>query len=157
MDIHKHIELKHFNDNTVFSEIEKILIEKAYEATYNSFAPYSKFYVGCGILLENGEIITGSNQENAAFPSGLCAERVAINTHAHSGNKSKIIALAVTARSEHFQIPKLLSPCGGCLQVMSEMVKRQEKDFKIIAFTQQHGYYVTESIGSFLPFGFILI
>ena len=156
MDIHKHIEIKHFNDNSAFSEIESALIDKTYEATSNSYAPYSKFYVGCGILLENGEIITGSNQENAAFPSGLCAERVALNALAHSGNKSKIIALAVTARSENFQIPSLLSPCGGCLQVMSEMVKRQQKDFKIIAFTKQNGYYVTESVGTFLPFGFIL-
>jgi cytidine deaminase len=156
MNITKQVELKHFTDKNSFSEIEKQLIEKTYEATYQSYAPFSKFYVGCGLLLENGEIITGSNQENAAFPSGLCAERVALNTYAHSGNKKKIFALAVTARSENYAIPKLLTPCGGCLQVMSEMAKRQNADFKIIAFTEEYGIYMAESLACFLPFGFEL-
>jgi cytidine deaminase len=156
MNLSKTIELKHLNDQKGFSDLEKILIEATYEATFNSYAPYSKFYVGCGLLLNNGEIITGSNQENAAFPSGLCAERVALNAYAHSGIKSKIVALAVTARSEQYEIPQLLSPCGGCLQVMSEMVKRQNADFKIIAFTKQNGFYLAEGVSSFLPFGFEL-
>ncbi len=156
MNINKNIELKHFNDKNSFSEIEKQLIEKTLEATSQSYAPFSKFYVGCGLLLENGEIITGSNQENAAFPSGLCAERVALNTYAHSGNQSKIVALAVTARSSQYEIPQLLTPCGGCLQVMSEMVKRQNSDFKLFAFTETKGIYVAESLACFLPFGFEL-
>jgi cytidine deaminase len=156
MDINKHIELKHFDDVSSFSENEKVLIEHTFEATFCSYAPYSKFYVGCGLLLATGEIITGSNQENAAYPSGLCAERVALNAYAHSGNKSKIVALAVTARSDHFEIPQMLSPCGGCLQVMSEMIKRQNQDFKLIAFTEKSGFYVAESVSCFLPFGFVL-
>ena len=154
MNIKKSIELKHFHNSESFIDAEKKLIEKTFEATYSSYAPFSKFYVGCGLLLENGEIITGSNQENAAFPSGLCAERVALNTYAHSGNTNKIIALAVTARSEHYSIPKLLSPCGGCLQVMSEMVKRQNADFKLIAFTEHGGVFVADGVSTFLPFGF---
>ncbi|MES2796820.1 MAG: cytidine deaminase [Bacteroidota bacterium] len=156
MTINKNIELKHFDNNDSFIESEKSLIEKTVEATYSSYAPFSKFYVGAGLLLENGEIITGSNQENAAFPSGLCAERVALNAYAHSKLDSKIVALAVTARSEHYKIPQLLSPCGACLQVMSEMVKRQNSDFKLIAFTDENGYYVAEGVASFLPFGFDL-
>jgi cytidine deaminase len=156
MNITKHIELKHFGSYEAFTDHEKKLIKATYQATFNSYAPFSKFYVGCGLLLENGEIITGSNQENAAFPSGLCAERVALNTYAHSGNKTKIMALAVTARSEHYNIPKLLSPCGGCLQVMSEMIQRQNADFKLFAFTEENGIYVAEGVESFLPFGFEL-
>ena len=122
----------------------------------NAYAPFSYFYVGAALLLDNGEIITGSNQENAAFPSGLCAERVALNTFGNMNVSNKIIALAVTARSEKFAIPKLLSPCGGCLQVMSEFVKRQNQNFKVIAFTEAHGLYLAESVDCFLPFGFIL-
>jgi cytidine deaminase len=156
MNISKNIELKHFSDASTFSNIEKLLLEKTLEATFSSYAPYSKFYVGCALLLENGEIITGSNQENAAYPSGLCAERVALNTYTHSGNTSKILTLAVTARSEHYAIPKVLSPCGGCLQVMSEIVKRQNADFKLIAFTETDGIYIAESLSCFLPFGFEL-
>lgn len=156
MNITKNIELKHFINSANFTELEQLLIEKAKEATFQSYAPYSKFYVGCSLLLENGEIVTGSNQENAAFPSGLCAERVALNTYAHSGNNQKIIALAVTARSENYSIPKLLSPCGGCLQAMSEMIKRQNADFKIFAFTEANGIYLAESLACFLPFGFEL-
>jgi cytidine deaminase len=154
MNITKSIELKHFNNSETFTDFEKQLIEKTLEATFSSYAPFSKFYVGAGLLLEDGEIITGSNQENAAFPSGLCAERVALNTYAHSGNNQKIIALAVTARSEHYSVPKLLSPCGSCLQVMSEMIKRQNADFKLIAFTEKGGIYMAEGVSSFLPFGF---
>ena len=157
MDIKKVLNLKHFANDNEFSNTEKQLLKASLEATYKSYAPYSKFYVGCGLLLENGEIITGSNQENAAFPSGLCAERVALNTYSHSGNKSKIIALAVTARSELYKIPQLLSPCGGCLQVMSEIVKRQNADFKIFAFTAENGIYMADSVGIFLPFGFELV
>ena len=156
MTIIKNIELKHFKNPDSFIEPEKSLIEKTVEATYSSYAPFSKFYVGAGLLLENGEIITGSNQENAAFPSGLCAERVALNAYGHAKIESKIVALAVTARSEHYKIPQLLSPCGACLQVMSEMVKRQNADFKLIAFTEENGYYVAEGVASFLPFGFDL-
>jgi cytidine deaminase len=156
MDIIKKVELKHFQNTELFTESEKKLIEKAFEATYKSYAPYSKFYVGASLLLENGEIITGSNQENAAFPSGLCAERVALNTYGHTGNTSKIVALAVTARSEQYAIPSVLTPCGGCLQVMSEFAKRQNADFKIFAFTEQYGIYMANSLMSFLPFGFEL-
>lgn len=156
MNILKTIELNHSENAESFSELEKLLVEKAFEATFSSYAPFSKFYVGCGLLLESGEIITGSNQENAAFPSGLCAERVALNAYGHSGNSSKIIALAVTARSENYSIPQILSPCGGCLQVMSEFIKRQNADFKLIAFTKENGYYEADSVACFLPFGFEL-
>jgi cytidine deaminase len=156
MNISKTIELQHFKTSDTFLAIEKELLEKTLEATYQSYAPFSEFYVGCGILLENGEILTGSNQENAAFPSGLCAERVVLNAYGHSGNTSKIVALAVTARSGKYAIPKVLSPCGGCLQVISEMVKRQNADFKLIAFTDSEGIYVAESVSCFLPFGFEL-
>jgi cytidine deaminase len=156
MDIQIQIDLKHFKDNSTFIYNEIELCEKAFEATFSSYAPYSKFYVGCALLLENGEILTGSNQENAAYPSGFCAERVALNTYMHTGNKAKIVALAVAARSEHFEIPKLLSPCGGCLQVMSEVIKRQNADFKIIAFTKEFGFFVADSVACYLPFGFVL-
>lgn len=156
MQITKTIEIQHFTNNNSLNNAEKLLIEKAHEATFQSYAPYSNFYVGAGLLLENGEIITGSNQENAAFPSGLCAERVALNTYGHSGTRAKIVAIAITARSEKYEIPQLLSPCGACLQVMSEFVKRQNADFKLFTFTEANGIYLAQGINQFLPFGFEL-
>jgi cytidine deaminase len=156
MDITKSIQLIHHFDDAAFTDAEKAVTTAAFIATNNSYAPFSKFYVGCALLLENGDIVTGSNQENAAFPSGLCAERVALNTYAHSGNSSKIITLAITARSEKYSIPKILSPCGGCLQVMSEMVMRQNEDFNVIVFSENNGYYVASGVNCFLPFGFEL-
>ena len=123
MHIHKTLQLHHFKDTSDFTEKELQLIESAREATYQAFAPYSKFYVGAALLLSDGSLITGSNQENASFPNGLCAERVALNTFGNAQNDRQIVALAVTARSLHYKIPRILCPCGGCLQVMAEYVR----------------------------------
>jgi cytidine deaminase len=157
MDINKQITLKHYNNNSELpAQIQAILLA-ATEACATAYAPYSQFYVGAAVLLSNGQIYTGSNQENAAYPSGLCAERVLLNMVTHLVPNEKIIAMAVTARSTKHVIPKILPSCGGCLQVMSEVVMRQKAEFKIYTFTPKAGIYEAQGVSSFLPFGFELI
>ncbi len=156
MNITKTIQLTHHNNTSDFTEKEIHLIEEAKSATFNAYAPFSQFFVGTAILLSDNSIITGSNQENASFPNGLCAERVALNTFGNNTANRTIISMAVTARSLHYKIPEILCPCGGCLQVMAEFVKRQNSEFKIILISENENYYVASGVSTFLPFGFEL-
>jgi cytidine deaminase len=156
LDITKQIILEHIANINLLSPDLQQLLQHAQEATQQAYAPYSKFYVGAAALLSNGQILTGSNQENAAFPSGLCAERVLLNTLAHSHAAHKIVALAITARTDDYLIPELLSPCGGCLQVLAQTVTRQQADFPIYTFSENKPIYKAAGVSSFLPFGFEL-
>ena len=99
---------------------DKELIVNAKEALVTAYAPYSGFFVGASILLENGEIINGSNQENVAYPSGLCAERVAMFYVGSKFPDVKIEAIAVSVSSKDFEVTDIISPCGACRQVMAE-------------------------------------
>ncbi|MGZ4091056.1 MAG: cytidine deaminase, partial [Bacteroidia bacterium] len=99
---------------------DKELLERAKEATLSAYAPYSNFYVGAAVLLENGSIVTGTNQENAAYPSGLCAERVAVFSASSLYPNTKIKAIAVSARTKNKKLIMPLSPCGACRQSMCE-------------------------------------
>ena len=117
-----------------FSELEKVdqdLIKRARNSCVSAYAPYSGFQVGSSILLDNGKIITASNQENVAYPSGLCAERVAIFYASSRFPESKILTIAVSAISKDFKIDKQISPCGSCRQVMSEYEVKQKKIYQI--------------------------
>jgi cytidine deaminase len=111
------------------------LLDCAKNATNNSFAPYSQYLVGWSLELENGEIVLGYNQETVAFPSGLCAERVALFKYGTEYG-SRISRMAVTARSPLHLTQHPITSCGGCLQVMIEFEKRQNKynlqQFKLI-------------------------
>jgi len=129
------------------------LIEKAKKAAESAYAPYSKFKVGSAVLLENNEIIEGSNQENAAYPSGLCAERVAI-FYANSKFPNiniKAIAISAIAKDNFTEIP--VSPCGSCLQVMLESETRAGNSMKVILYGTNK-ITVAENIKQFLPVNF---
>ena len=102
------------------SKEDQDLLQQATAACKKAYAPYSRFYVGAAILLENGKIVTGNNQENAAYPSGLCAERVAIFKASADYPAAQIKTIAVTASSEEFDIDHPVSPCGACRQVLKE-------------------------------------
>ena len=103
------------------------MLQHAQEAIEGSYAPYSEFRVGAAVLLENGEVIKGSNQENAAYPSGLCAERVAI-FHAKSKYPDlKVKSIAITAASDNFITKSPITPCGACRQVIAETESRQNE------------------------------
>jgi cytidine deaminase len=118
--------LKHFTQN------ELDTIDHAKKAAKDAWAPYSGFKVGAAVLLENGEIIVGSNQENAAYPSGLCAERVALfSAHTQFPNK-KVICMVVCAFKDGVLIDQPVTPCGSCRQVMVESNRRFGSPHKLI-------------------------
>lgn len=135
------------------NEDEKILINKSKDAVENAYAPYSKFSVGAAVLLENGEIITGTNQENAAYPSGLCAERVAI-FYANSKYPTVAIkSIAVTAFTNNKFIETPLPPCGSCRQVIVESETRFNKPIKIYLVSKTK-ITVIEDAKTLLPLNF---
>jgi cytidine deaminase len=133
---------------------EAELIKLAKGAIKNAYAPYSEFKVGAAVLLANGEIITGNNQENAAYPSGLCAERVALfyASSQYPGVVVKSIAIAVKSKKTIIKEP--LSPCGSCRQVIAEYENLNKKPIKIIMTGEKGPVYVAKSIESLLPLMF---
>jgi cytidine deaminase len=108
------------------------LLEAALKATEGAFAPYSGFHVGCSLLLEDGEIISGNNQENVAYPSGLCAERTALFYAGSIGKADKMRKMAIRATSEHFEVAEPPTSCGACRQVMVEYEKRTGHDVVVL-------------------------
>lgn len=132
---------------------EQILINKSKDAVKNAYAPYSKFNVGAAVLLENGEIITGTNQENAAYPSGLCAERVAIFYANSQFPNVPILSIAVTAFTNDSFIETPLPPCGSCRQVIVESETRFNKPIKIY-LVSKNKITVIEDAKDLLPINF---
>lgn len=128
------------------------LHKKAIEATSKAYAPYSRFHVGAAALLANGEIVTGSNQENAAYPSGLCAERVALFYAGAKYPDVPVKAIAIAATTEG-KIVEGISPCGGCRQVMLETETRASGPLKIFLCGAEK-MRMLESVSSLLPIGF---
>lgn len=131
----------------------KKLINEAKLAAQNAYAPYSGFHVGAAILLTNDIIVTGNNQENAAYPSGLCAERVTVfYANAQYPDKAvKAIAIAACHDGEFTANP--CSPCGGCRQVLLEVENRYNQPIKVILYGDSK-IYELESAKSLLPVGF---
>lgn len=138
------------------AEDKKDLVRQSKKASEQSHAPYSEFYVGCSVLHANGHIGLGSNQENASFPSGLCAERVALFESAKTLNTNNVTEIAVYARSTKYEVPKMLVPCAGCLQVISDLRNRQKRPIKIWMWDGAENVYVAEDVSQFLPFHFEL-
>lgn len=134
---------------------EQKLIDAAKNAVHQAYAPYSKFQVGAAVLLENGEIITGSNQENAAYPSGICAERTAIFQANHNFPNQAVVAIAIAAYTNGQYLKAPITPCGSCRQVLSEVEHRYGKEIAVYLYGEQEIYKI-ESIDSLLPFQFKL-
>lgn len=135
------------------SETEKKLIEAAKEATEKSYAPYSGFRVGAAVLLENGEIIAGNNQENAAYPSGLCAERTAVFFANAAHPDQKVMAIAIAAWHNGRFTEDVITPCGGCRQVLLETENRFNAPIKIL-MCGSSSIYVIKSAKELLPLCF---
>ena len=133
---------------------DQVLVDRAYEAMESAYAPYSKFSVGASARLDNDTIVTGSNQENSAYPSGLCAERVALFHVGASYPKQSVQTLCVVAKGDLIPVEKLLSPCGACRQVMLETENRQTNKIKVIIVNQDRRALVLSSVIDLLPFGF---
>lgn len=135
------------------SESDKLLIDEAKKATKNSYSPYSKFAVGAAALLADGTIVSGSNQENAAFPSGTCAERTTL-FYANSKYPDQAVhTLAVAAYTQGSFLDIPISPCGACRQVILEVEKRYNHPIRILLFGTNDIYEI-KSIRDLLPLSF---
>ncbi|MCG1036539.1 cytidine deaminase [Polaribacter sargassicola] len=143
-----------FKDILELSVDDKMLMNKAIEAREKAYAPYSKFNVGAALLLENGEIVLGNNQESAAYPSGMCAERVAIWKAGSTYPGIKIKKLAITASSQISKVDKPVGPCGACRQTLSEYEINQKEPFSVLFMGELGEVVKTESLLSLLPFSF---
>jgi cytidine deaminase len=134
--------------------IDQDLCKEAVKAMATSHSPYSQFRVGAAVKLESGKIVYGSNQENVAYPSGLCAERVALFTIGSAYPDEKIISIAITAHTNNFQITEPITSCGACLQVMAEYEKKQSYPIEVLFYCQNGSIIKTKGIKSLLPFAF---
>lgn len=154
----KKIELK--TQITIFDSIEELsaivkgLMNKAIEAKQNAYAPYSKFKVGAAFLLEDGTMITGNNQENAAYPSGMCAERVAIWKVSSEFPNKKILKLAISASSSSQILKEPVAPCGACRQTLSEYEIKQKDKIEVYFMGEEGEIIKTDSVLDLLPIAF---
>jgi cytidine deaminase len=148
------IAFEEYNTLKELNPTDQNLCLEAVKAMDNSYSPYSKFRVGAALLLQSGKIIHGSNQENVAYPSGLCAERVALFHWGATYPNDPIESIAITAYTDDFSLLKPVTPCGSCLQVMAEYEKKQGKPIRVILYCIDGPVWITNGIESFLPFLF---
>ncbi len=139
------------------SEIDTVWEKLAYmakEASFQSYSPYSKFNVGAALQLEDGHIVTGNNQENAAYPSGLCAERVALFNASSQFPTVPIKRMAIMAQRNKSGQFVPVTPCGSCRQVMSEYEKKFDTTMELLVVGPEEKYYLIKGIDSILPLKF---
>jgi cytidine deaminase len=147
----------HFEEYASADELndaDKLLCAEAVKALASSHSPYSKFRVGVAMRLQSGKILHASNQENVAYPSGLCAERVALFHWGANHSDDPIESMAITAHSDEFQLTKPVTSCGACLQVLAEYEKKQHQSIKTLLYCQGGPVWVATGVESFLPFLF---
>lgn len=142
-------EFRVYDSENDLPELEKQLVAEAKKAFENAYAPYSDFFVGAAVLLDNGKIVAGNNQENAAYPSGLCAERVALFYAGANYPNVAIKAVAVYCKTKDTP-----SPCGACRQALSEYEIRYKKPIKVIMASSVGKITISESIAGLLPLAF---
>jgi cytidine deaminase len=129
------------------------LVEKAKNMTQHAYCPYSHYHVGAAALLADGQIITGNNQENAAYPSGLCAERVTLFAANANHPNTPVVALALACYTHGHFTKDVASPCGACRQVMLETETRFATPMKVILYCEE-GCYVFDKASDLLPMSF---
>ena len=145
---------------SVFDSISELptdiqnLMEQAIAVRKNAYAPYSKFKVGAALLLDNGKTVLGSNQENAAYPSGLCAERVAVFQSGTIYPDAKILKMAISAASDTNTTNTPIPPCGSCRQSIAEYEIKQEIPIEIYFMGEIGVIYKSASLKNLLPFMF---
>ena len=155
--------MKEININTIISVFNgiydlpddvQLLMNQAIDTRKNAYAPYSGFRVGTAILLDNGKVVLGSNQENAAYPSGLCAERVAIYQAGAVYPEAKIVTIAITAASDSNPTLSPIPPCGACRQSIAEYEFKQDTPIEIYFMGEKGEIYKSNSINNLLPLSF---
>ena len=142
-----------YQDDELSAE-DRELVELAKKATQQSYSPYSHFQVGAALRLEDGTIVTGSNQENASYPLGLCAERTALFHAQHEHPDKNVVALAIAAYANGHFYPEPISPCGACRQVMLEVEDRYKRPMRVLLYGTR-GTHVISTVRDLLPFQFI--
>ncbi len=151
----KHITIPYeFHALSELSAADRQLIDQAIAATRNSYSPYSHFRVGAAALLADGTVFIGANQENAAFPSGLCAERTALFAAQAQHPEQPVVALAIAAGNANGLTSKPISPCGACRQVMTELEDRYHNEMRVMLYGTD-GVYTFRSAHDLLPLSFI--
>ena len=148
------ISFDEYNSLEELNSQDQILCIEAKKALSNSHSPYSGFRVGVAVQLESGRIVYGSNQENVAYPSGLCAERVALFMIGTTYPDDKILSMAITAQTAHFLIKEPVTSCGACLQVMAEYEKKQSHPINVLFYCLNGAIIRTTGIKTLLPFAF---
>lgn len=144
----------------VFKNIDELpkdvltLMHKAIKAREKAYAPYSSFCVGAAILLDNNEVVTGNNQENASYPSGLCAERTAIYYAGAKYPETRVIRMAITAGSKKNKTTSPIPPCGACRQAIAEYEIKQKAPIEIYFMGETGQVIKSNSLADLLPLGF---
>ncbi len=135
-------------------EEDRTLLDRAREAINSAYAPYSAYHVGAAVLLANGKVFTGNNQENVAYPSGICAERVALFYASAQYPEVPVKAIAVSAKAKGFTVHSPVTPCGSCRQVMAESENRFNNKLKLIMRGENGKINVVHGVSNLLPLMF---
>lgn len=143
-----------YPDASGLPESDAHLLREAFKAAGRAYAPYSSYFVGSAVRLKSGTIITGSNQENVAYPSGLCAERVAIFYASSSYPDDPVEAIAITGRADAFPVNTPVMPCGGCRQVLAEYEMKYGHPIRLIIQGERGPVFVIEGMDNLLPMMF---
>ncbi len=144
-----------FDSASELPSADRELFEKAKSAIAGSYAPYSHYHVGAAVKLANGNVITGSNQENMSFPAGLCAERVAVFAAASNFPDIPVAAIAISAISDDFEVSEPVPPCGMCRQAIVEYEMKFDNKIRIILGGRSGKIFVFDGMGSLLPLAFV--
>ena len=147
-------ELSVFESLEELNEQDHNLMLMAIDARKDAYAPYSNFMVGAAVLLENDEVVIGSNQENASYPSGLCAERVAVFQAGAKYPGVAIKSIAITAMSKTHLVEKPAAPCGNCRQAISEYEYKQKSPIELLLMGEKGEIIKCQSLADILPLGF---
>lgn len=148
------IAYKEFRTPDLLSNGDRELLEKARESSRSAYAPYSKFYVGAAVKLANGLVFSGNNQENSSYPSGLCAERVALFAASSQQPGVPVETIAVYAHTHAFDLVDPVTPCGSCRQVMAEYEHISGGNIRVILQSGESRIWLLDGISNLLPFMF---
>ena len=143
-----------YNDISELTEQDAWLLTEARVVTEQAYAPYSNFHVGAVAILENGEVVAGTNQENASYPVGICAERVLLGTIATMHPKVPVKSIAISYNSDEVKSDHPISPCGMCRQALLEYETRTSKPIRLILSGQEGKVYIIKTASFLLPFAF---
>ena len=149
-EIRTHVNVLNWEE---MSEMERELIQRAKQATESSYSPYSHFQVGAALRLQNGEIIVGSNQENAAYPVGCCAERTALFWCGANRPGARITHIAIAAQTQGHFTEDPIAPCGMCRQALLEVEHHQRGSIKVLLYGED-GTHCVDSVKALMPLTF---